>query len=177
MIGWRFFSTTSWMINWHSMVFLTSSRNHSYIVIAAWTVNVTMGDRVIRFPVILALILYCSFTTAYTGGKYTKYCRDISFNALSFKLKESHALSRKDCIYQCVDHYRCCALTFNHETADESNCILYSDDTVTCIPGYSGVTITIKVGQLSSRFLSRHTHHQGRSAVFQVTLASQSPSR
>ena len=104
-----------------------------------------MGDIVTLFTLILALILDCSSTTAYTGGKYTKYCRDSSFNALSFKLRESHAISRKDCIYQCVDHYRCCSVTFNRETADENNCVLYSDDTVACISGYSDITITIKV--------------------------------
>ena len=147
MIGWRNFSTTWWIINWHSTVFLASSHNHSCIVNAAWTANVhvTMGDLLTRFTLLLMLIIDCSSTTAYRGGKYTKYCRDISFNALSFKLRESHALSRKDCIYQCVDHYRCCALTFNGATVDENNCILYSDETVSCILGNSDVTITIKV--------------------------------
>ena len=104
------------------------------------------------------LLMNNSSTSSIRSGHYNQLCQNfnMTFNqsSLNIWLDEVQATSWKDCINHCLHHSKCASITFNRQTMNDNNCMLYSDETVSCIPGQSDTEITIKVGQLSTRSLS-----------------------
>ena len=118
------------------------------------------------YIMIIFMLLYDELLTLEVhSGLYTKSCKEMTFDtsSLSIWLDESQVSSWKDCISKCLHHSKCASITFNSQTVNDVNCMLYSDETVACLQDHSDTEITIKVGQLSAK-----------SAVCQVSLTRES---
>ena len=102
----------------------------------------------------IVIILLDVFSTSdVRSGHYTQLCHGMTFDpsSLNVCLDEVQTSSWKECVTHCLHHSKCISITFNSQIMNDVNCMLYSDETVSCMSGHSDVIITIKVGQPSTR--------------------------